>query len=246
MVFLKRYFQIFFLLLGCVLVFNIIRTAFLIMKSHTLVKNARAYQRIKPEAKLKILFIGDSTAVGTGAKDPRDSVAGRFGQDFPQAQIINLGINGEVTHQLAQAFNPQKFGACDLIVVQIGGNDILRFTNLANLEKDIDQLLAKVSRLSRKIVLLHSGNVGLAPFFPWYLEGPWRNRSLEVRSLFRKYAARHHAAYVNLFTERQNDFFLTDIHKYYSPDMLHPSGEGYGLWYKTIRETMEWEKLRLE
>ena len=242
----KKYFQIFFLLLGCVLVFNILRIAFLIMKSHSLVKDAQAYQRIKPEAKLKILFIGDSTAVGTGAKDPRDSVAGRFGKDFPEAQIINLGINGESTHQLAQAFNPQKLSPCDLVVIQIGGNDIIRFTNLSNLEKDLDQLLSKVSRLSRKIVLLHSGNVGLAPFFPRYLEGPWRGRSLQVRSLFMTYAARYHAAYVNLFTERPNDLFLTDVHKYYSPDMLHPSGEGYGLWYKTIRETMERQKVRLE
>ena len=171
----------------CVIFFILLRTTLLIAKNSSWVRNSHPFQQINVHAKLKILFIGDSTAVGTGAKDPRDSVAGRFGRDFSQAHILNLGINGQATHQLAETIDPKSLGRYDLVVVQIGGNDILRFTNLSNLEKDLDHLLTKVHQISDKIVLLHSGNVGLAPFFPRFLQRFWTEQTLRVRSLFIHY-----------------------------------------------------------
>src|SRR5579872_4311067 len=44
--------------------------------------------------KSAVLFIGDSTGVGTGADTNKDSVAGRFGQDYPKVTIDNLSKNG--------------------------------------------------------------------------------------------------------------------------------------------------------
>ena len=45
------------------------------------------FQRDFPDSNLKILFLGDSTALGTGAKDNTESVAGWFGRDFQTADL---------------------------------------------------------------------------------------------------------------------------------------------------------------
>src|SRR5438128_2600640 len=62
------------------------------------------FERKNPHAKLKILFLGDSTALGTGAMDNTQSVAGWFGRDFPEAEIINRSRNGKRIKELADHF----------------------------------------------------------------------------------------------------------------------------------------------
>lgn len=40
--------------------------------------NSKAFEHQNQNATLKVLFVGDSTAVGSGAKSPEESLAGRF------------------------------------------------------------------------------------------------------------------------------------------------------------------------
>ncbi len=41
--------------------------------------------------------------------------------------------------------------------------------------------------------------------------------------------------YVDLFRERKDEIFNTDIPRYYAPDLFHPSGDGYGVWYSSLK-----------
>src|ERR1041385_1130520 len=66
--------------------------------------NQIPFERKLSQPRLRILFLGDSTAVGTGARDSRGSVAGYFGQDFPKAEIVNISRNGKRLHELAGEF----------------------------------------------------------------------------------------------------------------------------------------------
>ena len=215
------------------------RTFLLLQKSRAIVKDSISFQRMNPKAVIKILFLGDSTAVGTGAADPRDSVAGRFGRDFLDAHIVNLGKNGNKIKDLAREFNPEDYQGFNLIVIQAGGNDILRFTPLKYLEKDLRTILDKTKRVNRQVVILHSGNIGLAPFFPRPFGWVWSYRTLLVRELYTRIAKESGAVYVDLYAERKDDPFLKDVKRFYAPDLLHASGEGYGIWYNKIKETME-------
>ncbi len=188
-----------------------------------------------PDARARVLVIGDSTGVGTGSSSPSDSVAGRIARDFPGGEIVNLARNGarvkDVPAQLASAGNE----GYDLILLQIGGNDILRFTSLRALRDDVTDILKMSSGRARRVVFISTGNVGLAPaFFPplsWVYT--WRTRS--VRALFMDVAREQGVQYVDLFRERGHDLFLEDPSRYYAPDFLHPSGEGYGVWYRELR-----------
>lgn len=235
----KRFFRLALLIAASIIFLDLIRVAVLINLSRTRVDDSIAYQQIKPVAKFKILVLGDSTAVGTGSLNPRDSVAGRFGRDFPQAHIVNLAFNGQKIHQLAASVDPKKLGTFDLVVVQIGANDIIRFTNLKDVEGDLNTLLIKLTQISPKVVLLHSGDVGSAPIFPKLLKGFWTQRSLALRELYKRYAQKYHVLYVDLLAQLTDDIFLKDIKRFYCQDLLHPSGDGYGVWYQAIRRQMQ-------
>ena len=196
------------------------------------------YTQKLEKPRLSVLFLGDSTAVGTGAAQPSQSTAGYFGRDFPDAEIDNVSRNGKKIHELLIELKDATFKQYDLVVIQIGGNDIMRLTPLKNVQEDLVGVLQYVSRFGRHVVILHSGNVGIAPIFYWPFDVILAERSKSVRAIYRKCANESGVVYVDLFSERNNDLFLKDIKRYYSGDLLHPSAEGYRFWYQRIRESL--------
>ena len=100
-----------------------------------------AYEQHPKNADLRILNIGDSSVVGVGALDPTKSVAGRLGAKYPNAVVVNNGVNGSKTKELIprfEAIQDQKF---DLIVIHTGGNDIVRLVNVEEAAKDLETVL---------------------------------------------------------------------------------------------------------
>ena len=234
------------ILIGAYFAFEIIRTAFLIKKGVNLAEESIPFERKNPSADIKILFLGDSTAVGTGAKDNRLSTAGRFGTDFPNAQIINLGENGKKVKTLLEEFDPEKHQGFDLVMIQVGGNDILKFSKLSELEKDLPLLLQKAKKSGEKVVLLTSGNIGLAPFFHWPFNKFYEIRTKKAVNYIDKITKEEGVTYVNLYTDKANDPLLKDINRYYAEDLLHLTGEGYGIWYAKIRDAMKRDNIILQ
>lgn len=194
------------------------------------------FERFRSGASRRVLIVGDSTAVGVAVQDPRESVAGRLGEEFPDAHLENKGRLGARTRDVLTVLRDVRDARYDLVLIQVGGNDVLRFTPLDDLRADIDAALFEAGRLSDRVVLLTAGNIGLAPFFPRPVGWLYTWRTQRVRALFRETAQRHGARYVDLFTSRRDDVFLTDPPRYYAPDFLHLSGEGYRVWYERVRE----------
>ena len=92
-----------------------------------LAQDARAYTARPDRPLQRLLVVGDSTAVGTGAAAPQDSLVGLIGQQHRQWRIDNLAANGarfgDVVRQLERA--PEGY---DMVLVLAGGNDVIRFT----------------------------------------------------------------------------------------------------------------------
>lgn len=208
-------------------------------------ENAIAYTQVIEHSDLNILVAGDSAAVGTGVERPEESVAGFIGQDFPKANIQNIGINGLRTKGLKEEIAKvnQHF---DLVVLQIGGNDILRFTLLDNLGADLSSMLDHTKIIGDNVVILTSGNVGTAPFFPRPFDLLWTWRTKKVRTLFQKITEEKGVTYIDLFAERENDPFLVDPERFYAADFLHPAGPGYALWYDKLKQTINLRELFTE
>ncbi len=202
------------------------------------------FRRNVPDAKLKVLFVGDSTAVGTGAATNAQSIAGWLAQDFPQAHIDNRSRNGLKLEGLLKEFYP-GLDRYDLVVMQIGANDILRFTRVFRIEQRLAILIDRAKVVGRQVVLLHSGNVGLAPIFHWPFTVIYQERSRSVREIYQRLAREKGVWYVDLFSERDQDPFGKNMNRYYSPDRLHLSGEGYRHWYERLRWTLSQAQVNL-
>ena len=228
---------IFFLSVSAVILFQILRVCWFAVKAGPIYSQA-PFSRHNPSARFKILFIGDSTAVGTGALDNQKTTAGYFGRDFPDAHIANFGKNGQRLKDILEGFSPVENEKYTLMVIQIGGNDILRFTPLKEVRRDLSIILSRAKRLAGHVVILHSGNIGAAPLFSWPFNFIYTARTKKVREIYLQIAKEKGALYIDLFTETSEDIFLKDTHRFYCSDYLHPSGDGYLMWYNKIRKAL--------
>jgi lysophospholipase L1-like esterase len=227
----------FFLFISLVVVgwlmYNLFRVQKLIQVSVG-IQTVDPYEQIPDMSSKKILVVGDSTAVGTGSLDPTKSVAGRLGAEYPYATIVNHSKNGRKTGEMIAVVKEEEGKRFDLVLLQTGGNDIIRFVPLEKVASDVDTLLTESKKLSDRVVLVTSGDVGAAPFFPRPINIFWSRRTSAVRVLFMDAAKKHDVVYVDLLGYGVDGIFNTDIKKYYSPDLLHPSEDGYGVWYDYI------------
>lgn len=231
---------------------RLILTLFLVIAVLAIAQISRLYMFLKrgyytmtpftqenPNATLRILVLGDSTAVGTGAKTNQGSVAGWFGQAYPLAQIDNDGRNGRKIGELLKEYDFNRVGHYNLAIIQIGGNDILRFTSLDAVRLDLQTLLTKVKTIADHVIILHSGNVGIAPLFIWPSTALLTARTKEVRAIYQEITSKMNVMYVDLYHERNEDPLNKNIDLYYSLDYLHPSAEGYKHWFQQIQHTLE-------
>lgn len=203
----------------------------------TLARAATPFERPTPEATPRILIIGDSTAVGVGTTSAEESVAGMFGKDFPSAHIRNVGKSGLRVAGLPGRLTLVNDEHYDLMVVLIGGNDVVRLTKYSELEHDLESFLVEAKRHATTLVLLSPGNVGDAPIFPRPIGIYVTNRANRLRQIFAAVATRQHVLYVDPFLSHKEDYWLKNRTFYYGADSFHPRG-GYGDWYQQIRAAL--------
>lgn len=182
----------------------------------------------------RLLVLGDSTAVGTGARAAQDSVAGRLGAAVPRLRIDNQAVDGARVRDLQAQIAQAAPGEFDVVLVQIGGNDMLRWTGLGELRRDLDAFLAEASRRAGQVVLIAPGLVGRAPAIPWPLNYVLNSRARRVRSVLRGSAEAQGVHFVDLVGATAEAGRRPKAH--YAADGLHPSGEGYGAWYRALVE----------
>lgn len=206
---------------------------------------SKVYERDIPEGHPQILIVGDSTAVGTGVTDPALSVAGRFGNDFPNASITNLAKNGAKIHDVVMTLRSLPQGRVyDLVVIQVGANDVIFFSKLK--EQPIEQMLELAKKVSSHVVWLTAGNIGLAPIFPWPISLIMTDRTRDLRELALSRTRLQKVIYVDLFEEKGEDPFVKDVERYYAPDREHLSADGYGYWYDRIRDELVKERVVIQ
>jgi lysophospholipase L1-like esterase len=182
----------------------------------------------------RVLVLGDSTGVGTGAGRAQQSVAGCLAAQFPHVTIVNRARNGARVLDTLMQLVDEGVERYDAILVHAGGNDVLRGTPLRALAPQVDALMARACRMSAHVIVTTTPNVGLAPaFFPplsWWFS----RRSRRIGELFAAAACRHGAHYVNFFHPRATDPFSRRWRHYFAGDRLHPSAACYRFVYEAL------------
>lgn len=195
-------------------------------------------QAVPPSAGLRLLVVGDSTAVGTGASSGQTSLAGLLAQSYPNLLIDNRAQDGArfdgVVEQLSAG------GRFDFVLIMAGGNDVMRFRNADATRADIDRAATLAQGLAPRVAFLPAGNVGNAPFFFPPVSWLMTSRARELHAAVQAAAARTGAAYVNLFKPPEDDPFVQrpGLH---AADGLHPSDAGYRVWRDELLAQTGWE-----
>jgi lysophospholipase L1-like esterase len=192
------------------------------------------WQRIKPDADFKVLFAGDSTAVGTGLDDNAQSTSGLFSRDFPEADVENYSRNGLRLKGLIDVLNTLQNKKFDLAVLQIGANDIINFTPLGVIKDEQLQVLDLTKRIARRVIILHSGDVGESPLFIWPINLIFTWRSLRVRAIYRQ-SQDDRVSYIDIYSRNKG----VDYRDCYARDNLHLNKKGYAIWYGYIKDQLQ-------
>jgi lysophospholipase L1-like esterase len=212
---------------------EVIRIVPLYRNSSSLVSAARVYER--SGGTFRVLILGDSTGVGVGAGRPEDSIAGRIAAVFPDSLVENLAISGARIDDVARQAGAMKQSAYDLAVVQIGANDIIRFLPAVRAAAGLRPILDGLNKRAGRVVFLAAGNVGAAPFFPYLLRPWYHHQTRAYHREFARLATETQTVYVNLYAPPETDPFVKDPGFFLASDQLHPSSQGYALWFERLQ-----------
>lgn len=201
-------------------------------KTLWLIAKASPYEQKVGEPTL--LILGDSTGYGTGASKSNESIAGLVGQSFA-ISIKNNSSNGRTIVELLDEVKDLT-GNYEIILLQIGANDILKRRDIKVVEQELRAVEKILATHTQNIVMMSSGNVGSSPKFSGNEAEEYERLSREFRDMFLKVASETKIEYVDLFVEPENDPFVKNPEKYIALDGLHPSSAGYQKWFLKLSE----------
>ena len=187
-----------------------------------------------PECCLKTIVIaGDSTAFGVGAL-PTESTAGRLAAAFPHARVVNVARSGARIGHVVDQLAKVDFGHADLVLIHACANDVLEFRSVRKVEADLRAAIARAREISPNVILMPGHNFSVAPFFLRPISRIVMWHAVKIHAMVVRVTRELDVTLVDLFRDPTEDPFVQEPHRYYCPDGLHPSGEGYALWFATL------------
>ena len=226
------------ILAGCIsyLGYEYVRFRSLLIAGDGLIESAKLFAREGNDTAM--LVLGDSTAVGVGASKPEDTVPGRIASLHPAWTVENYAVSGARIHDIPGQLARAERTEYELIFMQIGANDIIRFKNAADAARELAPHLEALRARGKKVVFITAGNIGATTFFPHMLRPYYHHATLRYHAAFEKLAERTGVTYVNLYTPPADDPFTKDPGLFLAEDGLHLSSEGYGLWFERVKSAL--------
>ncbi|KND51480.1 MAG: putative secreted protein [Parcubacteria bacterium C7867-007] len=210
-----------------------------VQTSRKLIDAAVPFQ-LRSEDKAKtLLVLGDSTAVGVGATTPDESLAGRLSAYAHMTYVENHAKSGAVTAALSEQIAQASLMHYDLILIQIGGNDIIQFHSA----KKSGELLEKALRQlpdAEQVIVISAGDVGGATLFPPPITWIHTHLNKQHHQIFAE-AVQHVGVgeYINFGISPATKVIGDNPEIYLASDGLHPSSEGYRLWFEDVAKRVK-------
>lgn len=189
------------------------------------------------EGPLRLVVIGDSTAVGVGAGSKRKSypaiLAARVGVHRP-IELSVLGRPGLRWQHVAALLSDAAAMDNDIVLIGVGGNDAIHLTPLPRLRAAVAAALDELRR-ARATVLVVLGPRFDSPAVPRPLRDVVAARCRAVNRAITRVAS---ARGINVVDTESviGDAFARDPDRLYSDDRFHPSAAGYELWAGAIEK----------
>jgi lysophospholipase L1-like esterase len=201
--------------------------------ARTIVAKTEAAQSCPDGYRNIVVVAGDSTAFGVGAL-PAESTAGRLAAAFPHARVVNVAKSGNRIGHVVQQLDRADCPSADLVLIQACANDVLEFRPARKVEADLRAAIARARKLSRNIVLMPGHDFSVAPFFLRPISILIKRHATKVHATVKRVCAEEGIILVDLFRDPATEPFVKEPRRYYCPDWLHPSGEGYAIWFSIL------------
>jgi lysophospholipase L1-like esterase len=190
-----------------------------------------------------ISVLGDSLAFGTGASEPTGGFAFRLYESIererPGSEITSDAIGGTTVADVLRLEAARLRGTHpDLIILCVGGNDVVRRTDPRAFARAYSQLVDTIRNEvpHAKLVLFGVPNVATSPLFADFDARAIALLSLADDTAVRANAARTGAGFVDLFALSQS---AKDRPGFFSSDQFHPSDDGHERIAALARPTIE-------
>jgi lysophospholipase L1-like esterase len=185
-----------------------------------------------PGRPVRIVALGDSLAFGTGASAPRKAFIFqaylRVRAQHPGSRIDNFAIGGSTAADVLRLQAPRLVHVrADVVVVCVGGNDVVHRVAAADFASTYAKLVARVRHLQQHAAIVCCGvpDVGLSPLFTGADHDAVTRLSRENDAAIRAIAKRAGAAFVDLYATTLREH--ADVNRFLSDDRFHPSDAGY-------------------
>ena len=181
---------------------------------------------------VRIVALGDSLAFGTGASAPRNAFIFqaylRVLAQHPGSRVDNFAIGGSTAADVLRLQVPRLAHArADVVVVCVGGNDVVHRVAADDFARTYANLVARVRALRPNAAIVCCGvpDVGLSPLFTGADHDAVTRLSRENDAAIRAVARRTGAAFVDLYATTLREH--GDVNRFLSEDRFHPSDAGY-------------------
>lgn len=196
-----------------------------------------AFRNETGDYRMTLLVLGDSTGMGVGASRPEESVAGRLAAYIGATHVENYARPGAEAADLAAQARQATLHRYDYLLIQAGGNDIILLHGAKETAKKLAIAMLELPEAG-KTILMSAGDVGAATIFPLFVRFFHTLASRAFHRWFSKVAKRRGAVYVDLYVPRERSPFVLEPERFLSKDGLHPSSEGYALWFEKLKEAL--------
>lgn len=205
-------------------------------RGRTVVADARAYEQHPRHASARVLVLGDSSGFGVGASRPERSLAGLIGAHWPGVDITNRSVSGLRAQGLRRMIETEEPEGYDLVIVHIGGNDVIRLGDLDQAGIDLDASLRTIASRNSRVALFTTGDLGTARLLPVVVRPLMTRRSRRLRDAASTLAQElGNVTYVDLFT------LAPDLNPVagHAVDGLHPNDAGYQRWFDVLEPLLD-------
>lgn len=186
---------------------------------------------------LEMAVLGDSLVAGVGSTSAERSLVGRLAARVSDelerpVHAVGHGVSGAITREVLDDQVGQVRDGVDVIVIEVGSNDVTHRTGAAAFRRDTARLLQAAKQRAPIVVLGSAGEMS-SPLFQQPLRTIITRRATQLRAIQRDVAARHDVPFMNV-VEEVSPAYEKARPKSSSSDEFHPSDLGYDIWSKPL------------
>ena len=191
---------------------------------------------------LLIVVVGDSSCTGPGVGEPSEIwcrlVASRIAERGYRVTLKSFAVGGATSSSALQTQVPEAETVdAALTFVAVGTNDVIHQVSLSALEKNLDETVKRLSRVSKQVVVAGIGDLGTVPRLLPPLRQLASRRGRSADAVQARVAERHGAIKADLWGAAA-EAFRTDP-SIFSADLFHPAAPGHLVWADAAWEALE-------